>query len=177
MNSFLPHWMNRFERISRFVAVVCLMAVMLIVFTDVAARYLIHAPLPWSYDLIGMYLMPALFYLALSDTLAAHHHVAVDLLRPHMPRWLARSFEAFGSSAMAAVFLLIVQIYGQSSWEKFESDAMVLSSIQWPAWIPDAIVVVGTLTISLRLVGRAVGHLLSLATGREFVEVPVAAED
>ncbi len=176
MISTLTHWMNRFERLSRFVAVACLLAVMCIVFTDVAARYLINAPLTWSYDLIGMYLMPALFYLALSDTLAAHHHVSVDLLRPHMPRWLVRLFELFGSAAMAGVFLLIVQIYRQSAWEKFHTDAMVLSSMQWPAWIPDAIVVVGAATISLRLLGRAVGHLFSLASGREFVELPVSVE-
>ena len=40
--------MDRLERISRFIAVACLLAVMFIVFTDVAARYLLHAPLPWS---------------------------------------------------------------------------------------------------------------------------------
>ena len=177
MNSILPNWMNHFERVSRLVAVACLLAVMFIVFTDVAARYLIHSPLTWSYDLIGMYLMPALFYLALSDTLAAHHHVSVDLLRPHMPRWLVRVFESFGSAAMAAVFLLIVHVYAQSAWEKLHTHALVLSSMQWPAWIPDAIVVVGTLTISLRLIGRAVGHLLSLVTGRELVEIPVSVEN
>jgi len=177
MISTLTHWMNRLERVSRLVAGVCLLAVMCIVFTDVAARYVVNAPLTWSYDLIGMYLMPALFYLALSDTLAAHHHVSVDLLRPHMPRWLVRVFEIVGSAAMAGVFLLIVQIYGQSAWEKFHTDAMVLSSMQWPAWIPDALVVFGALTISLRLLGRAIGHLLSFASGRELVELPVSVEN
>ena len=172
----LTAWMTRFERVSRFIAVACLLAVMFIVFTDVAARYLIHSPLAWSYDLIGMYLMPALFYLALSDTLAAHHHVSVDLLRPHMPRWLLRLFEIIGSAAMAGVFMLIVWIYVQSGWEKFHTDAMVLSSIQWPAWVPDAIVTVGALTITLRLLGRTVGHLLSLASGRDLVALPVSVE-
>lgn len=177
MIATLTRWMNGFERVSRSVAAICLLAVMCIVFTDVAARYLIRSPLTWSYDLIGMYLMPALFYLALSDTLAADHHVAVDLLRPHMPRWLARIFEIAGSAAMAGVFLLIVQIYAQSAWEKFHTDAMVLSTIQWPAWIPDAIVVLGAMTISLRLTGRAIGHCLSLATGRELVQIPASVEN
>lgn len=177
MIATLTRWMNGAERVLRSVAAICLLAVMCIVFTDVAARYLIHSPLTWSYDLIGMYLMPALFYLALSDTLAAHHHVAVDLLRPRMPSWLARSFEIFGSGAMASVFLLIAQIYARSAWEKFHTDAMVLSSIQWPAWIPDAIVVVGAVSIALRLLGRAIGHAVSLATGQELVEIPASVEN
>jgi len=164
------------ERAMRFIAAVCLIAVMAIVFTDVGARYVANAPLSWSYDLIGMYLMPMLFYLALSDTLAAEHHVAVDLLRPHMPTWLIRAVELFGSAAMAAVFLLIGWIYLQSSWEKYETHALVLSVGQWPAWIPDAIVVVGAFSIALRLVGRAVGHAASLLLGRALIALPTSVE-
>ncbi len=170
------HWMAQFERVSRFVAAACLVAVMLIVFTDVAARYAVRAPLAWSYDVIGMYLMPALFYLALSDTLAAEHHIAVDLLRPRMPVWLQRLAEIIGNAGTAAVFLLIAWIYSASAWDKYVSDAQVMSVAQWPAWIPDAIVVLGAVTISLRLIGRAVGHAVSLATGRAWIELPASVE-
>ncbi len=168
--------MEQVERVLRLAAAACLLAVMLIVFADVAARYLMNAPLSWSYDLIGMYLMPALFYLALSDTLADHHHVAVDLLRPHMPVVLARLIELLGSAAMAAVFLTIGWIYLVSALDKVRSNALVLSVGQWPAWIPDAIVVVGVAAISLRLVGRAVGHLASLLLQRSVIALPPAVD-
>ena len=168
--------MRAIERVMRFIAAICLLAVMVIVFTDVGARYLANMPLAWSYDLIGMYLMPALFYLALSDTLADGHHVAVDLLRPRMPPWLRRAIEVFGSAAMAAVFLIIVWIYTQSAWDKYTTKALVLSVGQWPAWIPDAIVVVGSLAISLRLMGQALGHALSLLLGRSVIDLPATVE-
>jgi len=167
--------MAQLERVSRFIAVGCLLAVMAIVFTDVVARYLANAPLSWSYDLIGMYLMPALFYLALSDTLGEHHHVAVDLMRPHMPAWMIHAAELFGSAAMAAVFTVIGWIYLQSGLEKFRTNALVLSVGQWPAWIPDAIVFAGSLTIGLRLTGRTVGHALSLLLGRSIIDPPPTA--
>ena len=164
------------ERAMRWIAAVCLLAVMTIVFADVGARYFLNSPLTWSYDLIGMYLMPTLFYFVLSDTLAGQHHVAVDLLRPHMAPWFARCVELVGSAAMAAVFIAIGWIYLQSGWEKYRTDALVLSVGQWPAWIPDAIVVVGAFSISLRLIGRAVGHALSLLLRRPLIELPTVEQ-
>lgn len=168
--------MTSLERVMRWVAAACLLTVMAIVFADVGARYAFNAPLSWSYDLIGMYLMPALFYLALSDTLAGEHHVSVDLLRPRMPPWLIRSIELLGSAAMAAVFVGIGWIYLQSGLDKFRTDAMVLSVGQWPAWIPDALVVVGAFSISLRLLGRAIGHGLSLLLRQSLIDLPTSVE-
>lgn len=168
--------MRRLERVSRTIAIVCLVVIMLIVVADVGARYLLNAPMAWSYDVIGMYLMPALFYLSLSDTLADHHHIAVDLLRPRMPVWLCRVVECLGALAMTGLFGLIAWIYGGSAIEKYQSGAVVMSVGQWPSWIPDAIVLVGSVTIALRLAGRAIGHALSLVTGRAVIELPASVE-
>lgn len=176
MVNSLRKWMEGFERVSRTVAAACLIAVMAIVFTDVAARYVAHAPLAWSYDVIGMFLMPALFYLALSDTLAGEHHIAVDLLRPRMPPRLLRVVEVFGNAAAAAIFLLIAWIYGASALDNFASGARVMNAVQWPSWIPEAIVVVGAFTISLRLIGRAIGHAVSLLSGRSVIDLPSSVE-
>lgn len=176
MVNILRNWMEHFERVSRTVAAACLIAVMLIVFTDVAARYLVHAPLAWSYDVIGMFLMPALFYLALSDTLAAEHHIAVDLLRPRMPQWLLRISEVVGNGAAAAVFLLIAWIYGAAALDNYASGARVMNAVQWPSWVPQAFVVLGAFTISLRLLGRAIGHALSLVGGRAVIDLPASVE-
>lgn len=174
-----PSWIARnraflaaLERILRAIGVACLLAVMAIVFCDVGARYLMNAPFPWSYELIGMYLMPALFYFAVSDTLADDHHIAVDLLRPAMPVWLARGVEVVGGLGMAGVFAVIVWLFTGSSIEKWASGAVVMGVVEWPSWIPDAIVALGSLVIALRLLGRSVGHALSLATGKSLIALP-----
>ena len=169
--------MTALERILRAVGVACLLAVMAIVFCDVGARYLMNAPFPWSYELIGMYLMPAMFYFAVSDTLAADHHIAVDLLRPAMPTWLARGVEVAGGLGMAGVFAVIVWLFTGSSIEKWASGAVVMGVVEWPSWIPDAIVALGSAAIALRLLGRAIGHALSTLTGRDLIALPARVGD
>ena len=63
-----------------------LLLLMLLVVADVALRYLFNAPLAWSYEVVSSYLMPGLFFLAVSHTLKAHGHVAVDILHNHLGR-------------------------------------------------------------------------------------------
>lgn len=168
--------MEGIESVLRTVAAGCLLMVMIIVFVDVGARYLVNAPLAWSYELIGMYLMPALFYLALSDTLAENHHIAVDLLRPRMAPWLVRIIEIVGNSATLVVFLLIAWIFLQQAIHAFRTAAVTMGVVEWPAWIPAALIVVGTLAICLRLAGRVLGHAMSLVAGHPLIELPPTLE-
>lgn len=158
------------------VAAAGLLAVMAIVFIDVGARYLVNSPLAWSYELVGMYLMPALFYLALSDTLADHHHIAVDLLRPRMPEWLVRVVEMIGCGTMCALFGLIIWIHLKSAVHDLRTGAVTMGAIDWPAWVPAALVVLGSSAIALRLLGRFAGHLGALVTRRPLIELPPVAE-
>jgi hypothetical protein len=58
------------ERAVTSIAVICLFAIMLIVVADVFMRYAVNRPFSFTYDLVGLYLMAGLFYLALSDTFA-----------------------------------------------------------------------------------------------------------
>lgn len=156
---------GRIESTFEAFAAVCLFAVMAIVFTDVGSRYLFSKPYAWSYELIGMYLMPAMFYFALPAAYAHGHHVCVDLLRSRMPPALIHVFESLGCAATAAVFGLIAWIFQASARDKFVSDAVVMGVREWPSWIPDAVVTLGSLAIALRLVARTVVHVLALARG------------
>ena len=113
---------------------------------------------------------PAHLELATVDRFVSVGHVAVDLLRPRMPRWLIQATELLGSAAAGMVFATIAGLFTLSAVEKFVSGAVVMGDVQWPSWIPDAIVALGSGTIVLRLIGRAIGHGVSLVTGRDPVE-------
>lgn len=164
--------MRGIESVLRIVAAGCLLVVMLVIFCDVILRYFFNAPLIWTYELVGMYLMPALFYFAVSDTLAEDHHIAVDLLVRWFPVPLRRLVEAVSGALMAAIFLWLVWLFGQSAIANYRSGAVVMGAREWPTWIPDLIVVVGSAAIALRLLGRVVGHLVSLLTGKAVIGLP-----
>lgn len=157
---------ERAENALEAVAALSLFAVMVIVFTDVGSRYLVSKPYAWSYELIGMYLMPAMFYFALPAAYTHGHHVCVDLLRGKMSAGLIHMIEVIGCAATAAVFGLITWLFQASAREKFSADAVVMGVAEWPSWIPDAFVTLGSLAIALRLLARTVAHLGALARGR-----------
>ena len=83
-----------------------LFALMCVVVADVALRYLFNAPLQWSYQVISSYLMPGLFFMAVSHTLKAHAHVAVDIVHNYVSRRTRYVFEMICSAGATPVFAL-----------------------------------------------------------------------
>src|SRR5690606_15266114 len=47
---------------------------------DVVMRYSVNAPLTWSYDLVSMYLLPAIVFLPIAMVQRHSHHVNVDIV-------------------------------------------------------------------------------------------------
>ncbi|MBX9463854.1 MAG: TRAP transporter small permease [Aquamicrobium sp.] len=151
-------------------------AIMLIVVADVAMRYLFAAPLSWSYNLIGLYLMVAVFFFALSDTLHNHGHIAIDIFQhqiPHRPRHLALAVGYLLSSGLMALI-------GWQAWLRLKSaylnDDRIAAVIPWPTWIAYFIVATGCVVMTARCIYRTFGHAASGLSGRDLVETPPPPE-
>lgn len=160
------------ERALSFVACVAMAAIMLIVVLDVALRYLLGAPLSWSYNLIGLYLMVAVFFLALSDTLHHHGHIAIDILQHHIPYRLRNVLLSVSYALSSLILALCTQQAGLRFLSAYVNDDRIAAIIPWPTWIAYLIVTVGCGAITLRCAYRAVGHLASAWLGRDVVEMP-----
>lgn len=166
----------RIESVLALLSGLSLGAIMLIVVADVAMRYVFAAPLSWSYNLIGLYLMVAVFFFALSDTLHNHGHIAIDIFQhqiPHRPRHLALAVGYLLSSGLMALI-------GWQAWLRLKSaylnDDRIAAVIPWPTWVAYFIVAAGCLVMTLRCVYRTVGHAASGLTGRDLVETPPPPE-
>lgn len=154
----------------------CLGIIMLVVVADVSMRYLFNAPFSWSYDLIGLYLMVAVFFFALSDTLHNHGHIAIDIFQHALPlrvRHLSLSLGYMLSTAILALITWQAWIRFQAAWI---GDDRIAAVIPWPTWVAYFIVVLGGALITLRCTYRTVCHVASAATGRELVETPPPPE-
>lgn len=144
------------EHVSMAAAGVGLFAIMGVIVVDVAARYLFKAPLAWSFDLIGLYLMPAVFYFALSDTLHRNHHINVDIVFMNLKPRVQQGLSLVGSVLVTGVFALIAYAATMRTVESIRENAVSSGVYPWPTWLSVVLVAFGAAMITLRLVFRAV---------------------
>lgn len=153
------------ETVSMALAAAAMFAMMLIIVADVAARYLFKSPLPWSFDIISLYLMPAAFFLALSGTLHKEHHVNVDIVVNAVPPRVASTMKAIGAALALVVFLGIIYAAALRAWEAYATRAVTSGVIEWPTWVSAAFVVVGAGVLLLRGMFRAAAFTMAVITG------------
>lgn len=152
-------------------------AIMAIVIVDVAMRYVMSIPIAWSHDVISQYLMVAGFFLALPHTLHHHGHVSIDILQGYMPVRLRHGLEAVGYALATPVCALIAwQAWGRFV-ESVEKSEVLAGAIAWPTWPSLAVVSIGAAALTLRMLYRTLGHLISTIAGRALVEVPPPPEN
>jgi len=139
--------------------------IMAVIVADVAARYFFRSPLPWAFDLISLYLTPAIFFLALSDTLHREHHVNVDIVFGHVGPRGAHALRFAGSAIAVVVFLGITYVAVIQTWQAYKASAVTSGIIQWPTWVSSAFVVAGAGLLLLRLVFRTAAFGIAAYTG------------
>lgn len=144
---------------------VALYAVMIIVSVDVVLRYWFHRTLTWSYDLISMYLMTAIFLLALSRTLRENHHVRVDVLFGSAPPRVRHVLELIGYVLTAIVMAGILYMGTMKAWVSYQAGDVVVTSYAWPTWIGAALVPLGVGLLVLRLLIGICSLVTALAAG------------
>jgi len=149
-----------------------LFALMCLVVSDVSMRYFFNAPLQWSYEVISSYLMPGLFFLAVSHTLRAHSHVAVDIVHNYVGRKTRYSFEAIASLLSAPAFAICAWMSAGVTLQDFRAAATSTSGMAVPTWTVSIFLPVGFGLLSVRLFLNAIGYLLSLATREEVLALP-----
>lgn len=164
--------LTKVERAVTAVAVFCLFAIMLIVVADVFMRYVVNRPFSFTYDLVGLYLMAGLFYLALSDTFAIYAHVSVDILVHRFSPSVRRLCEMATCLCGIAVFSLITWLGLNRAIENFVNSDVLAGAIPWPSWASAGLVPLGCALLTLRLLLHLVAHGASLASGRDLIPLP-----
>ncbi len=151
------------ERSTTYIGTLCLFALMFIVTMDVGARYFLSRPFVWSYDVITLYLTPALFFLVLSDSFRSGAQVNVDVLHRMLPRSVRRYTDALCNFLAFAVFALIAYAGALRAATSFMNADVTVGIVPWPTWPSAALVPLGGGMLALRLLARALADLLGTA--------------
>lgn len=160
------------EKALNIMAAVIMFATMCIVVIDVFLRYFFNSPLSWSYELIGLYFMVALFFFCLSPTLSANAHVAVDLLQGKMSDRVRHFCDGITYAMATVVFCGIIYMSYNRAWISYVNNDVIAGGIPWPTWVAHVTVCIGSIVMTLRMLFRAVGHLLSVLLNKSIISLP-----
>lgn len=155
------------------------LAMMVVVVIDVLGRYLFNSPLTWSYDLVSIYLMPFIMFLALSNTFRRNNHISVDILYANFGATMKRLSRFLTALIVLATVTPIAWLAYLQAVGRYASNSMIAGSILWPTWIPSAFLAAGTALLILRALLDGVALAAGLATRREDIpgESPERALD
>jgi TRAP-type C4-dicarboxylate transport system permease small subunit len=157
------------------ISALLLFVVMAIVVTDVFMRYVFNRPFSWSYDLISLYLMAALFYFSLSRTFAINGHIGVDILQTRMSVKLRLLCQVVIGIATCVLFAVIAWVCAARAWDDWTQDSVAAGAIPWPSWLSDILVPIGAGLLSFRGLVHALAHGTTLAGGPEIIPLPPLA--
>ena len=168
--------LRRLERVCSELSALMLAATMLIVVADVGFRYLLNAPLVWSFDVITLYLTVGIFFFALSDTLQDNGHVWVDVVLARVRPRLQHLFFAIGYGVSLVAFAAIGWMAALRGYASFVNSEVTAGMLKMPVWVSSAFVTIGVLVLVLRLAYRAFGHGAAAVTGEPLIALPGAHE-
>lgn len=173
------HWYRRLRRAADAIdgALITIGAAMLfclmcLVVADVTMRYLFNSPLQWSYEVIGSYLMPGTFFVAVSHTLKVHSHVAVDILHNYVGSRTRYVFEFVTTLIAIPAFAICTAMAAGVTWTEFLGGNRSSSGLALASWTISLFLPLGFGLLTLRLLLNAIGYGLSLARRHAVLALP-----
>jgi TRAP-type C4-dicarboxylate transport system permease small subunit len=168
----LTRAIDAMDNIALFIACMMLFALMALVVTDVALRYLFNSPVAWSYEVISRILMPGLFFLAVAHTQRSHGHVAVDILHNYVNDHTRYILASISSVLVTPVFGYIAWITGVDTIQQFQSGAVLSDGLELPAWSTTVLMPIGFTLLTICCFLNSVGYLSTLASGQSWISLP-----
>ena len=145
--------------------VLCVMALMLLVTSDVIARYGFNSPSNWV-DEGAAFLLIAIVFLGLAQNLRQGSHIRIDLFTGPLPTRARAVLEliAYGVGVLFSVVLVL------GTWTRFENfwsrNITSDSPLMTPLWMPMVPVVAGAVVFGLVMIAGLVAQLHALFARR-----------
>ncbi|WP_162914922.1 TRAP transporter small permease [Desertibaculum subflavum] len=159
----LDNGLRRLERLLEAIAGLALVVMMLVISADGGGRYLFDRPLPSVYELVELYLMIALIFLALPGLQAMRSNPAVTLLFRLFPAGLQRWLDVGFLTIALAVITLMAWKAAETAWISFAESRVINGVIDMPTGPSWVFAAVGLSVLALRLLVQ----LLTRLAGRE----------
>lgn len=133
--------LSHFDRAFMAVSMISLLAMLATVCIDAAGRYLFMRPLRGSYQIVSLYTMVALTFMALPRTYAIGGMIRVELFTGVLKRWFGLWPERLNALVALIAFGALAWVTGNEALAKFAARETTLGTVQFPmywsfVWVP-----------------------------------------
>lgn len=153
------------------VGVLCVILMMVLTTADVVARYIFNSPTMWA-DEMAAYLLIAIVFLGLAQTLRTNNHIRIDVLTSLLPPHVRRVLEVI-AHVVGFVFAIVL-IAG--AWTRFSNfwvrHTLSDSSLMTPLWMPMVPVIVGAAVFGIVVAWGCVASLRALGADQRPPDEP-----
>ena len=154
-------------------ACAALFAMMILIFLDGSLRYALNSPLPFTVDLVTLYLISAAFLSVLSYTLRHGGHISVDLFAQMLPTRLYHLLIGAGLiCALVVIGVMAIEVTGMA-WESWHRNELLVGLYALPLWLSKAIVAVGLIILEGRLLHLGLSNVIAGTVGNPAFAVPI----
>jgi TRAP-type C4-dicarboxylate transport system permease small subunit len=155
------------ESLADCLAAAAMFLTMVIVGSEVVARYVMNAPLAWAFDVLTLYVMPAIFFLGLPGSYAKNAHIAVDILVQRLPKMPLAVTTLLVHVCALALFGCIFYFGVGFTLESYRSGDTFTGVLKFLAWPSAMLVPIGCGLVLLRILSQLPHDVISLLNGGE----------
>ncbi|WP_119309707.1 TRAP transporter small permease subunit [Cohaesibacter haloalkalitolerans] len=146
---------DQISRIACIVGGVCLVAIFVLIASEIVARNLLGTSLPFSWD-FAAYMMGGCVFLSAGATLKAGGHVRVTAIHDYLPQKGKQVLDAAACLVGLAICLVILFAVSDMAMLSFHRGSTSSSVVRTPLWIPQAVMAIGAVVLSLQMFAQLV---------------------
>lgn len=143
------------SRAANWLAVLALLVMFLHIVLEIILRNFFDSSTFVLDEFVG-YAVSALTFLALGEAFRTGALIRVTLVHEHLGRWGKYLLDVFGHAAAFSVGILIAWYVGRSVLRSFERGTTSSSIAEIPQWIPESLVLAGTVIFSLQVLAAMI---------------------
>lgn len=142
-------------KFSFYVACACMLAILVIMNSEIVLRYFLNAPTKWSADLVT-YLLLVAIALGLPEVTRVRGHIAITIVGEHLRTASARkTVDFFRSVATLAIVGATGAIILVTATKEFQSGVQTVAAFQIPKWLLNGVLAYGFLSSAAYLLRHA----------------------
>ena len=135
------------------VAAACLALLAIVILAEVISVWAFNRSLEFSWE-YGAFLMAGAFFLGLGWTLQQGGHVRVGILAEHLSPGGARMLDIAASSVALLIAGFLTMALAGLAWSSFTDGSRTFTATATPLAIPQAVITIGALILTLQLAAR-----------------------